>query len=201
MAIGVVSDDEFDLELEKSNQSNWKKATLHYEPVEPSPEVITPEIVETPHRGRQENDVNVPDSLRQIIGETSELEGRAAAVKLAKEFGISSSSVSAYANGATSTKSYDTAKESIRDHINRSKERISKRARRNLNLALSNITPEKLAAAKLRDLSGLAKDMSGIVKDMEPNVNLTEAANKPQFVFYSPQFKKEEHFDVIVVKE
>ena len=143
----------------------------------------------------------MPDSLRQIIGETNEIEGREAAVKLAKEFGISSSSVSAYANGATSTKSYDTAKASIRDHINRSKERISKKARRNLNLALENITPEKLANAKLRDLSGLAKDMSGIVKDMEPNTNSAEAANKPQFIFYSPQFKKEEHFDVIVVNE
>ena len=197
MAIGVVSDDEFDEEMNKSNSSNWSKAIKSV----PPSEIITPEIVEIKHKGRQENDVNVPDSLRQVIGETNELEGRKSAIALAKEFGISSSSVSAYANGATSTKTYDTAKSSIIDHINRSKERISKKARRNLNLALENITPEKIAAAKLRDISGIAKDMAGIVKDMEPNTNQTEAANKPQFVFYSPQFKKEEHFDVIVVKE
>lgn len=189
MAIGVVSDDDFFGEVNKS---------------ESKPKVIIPDIVPSSNpRGRGVGNVEVPEALRKIIGETNELDGRQDAIALAQQFGISSSSVSAYANGATSTATYNETKGSIRNHINAAKERISKKARARLNLALEHITSDKLKEAPLKVISSVAKDMSGIVKDMEPakEDSNKDNNNRPQFVFYSPVFKKEEHFETIILNE
>lgn len=179
MPLGVVNDDEFDLEISKCNLIKNES-----------------EIIDLPNKGRN-GQKEVPDSLRKIIGETSEIEGRPEAVSLARQFNISPSSVSAYSNGATSTKSYNESKSSIRDHINRSKERISKKARSRLISALDQITPEKLAEAKLIDVSSVARQMAAIVKDMEPEIERSSTVNQPQFIFYAPQFKSEQNFEVI----
>lgn len=185
MAIGIVSSDDFDLEVLKDSSV--------------TPEKVTAEIVEIPEKGRG-HQREVPDSLRKIIGEESEINGRNSAVALAKQFGISPSSVSAYANGATSTASYDEPKSSIRDHINRSKERISKKARVKLINALDLITPDSLSRVdKLKDVSSIAKDMSSIIKDMEPATENSQTSNAPQFIFYSPQVKREEHFETLLL--
>src|SRR5215510_5460530 len=109
MPMGIVSDDDFDREINHLNRK----------PVVTPPPVI-PEVVDMPRPGRSNGDVNVPDSLRKIIGETSELEGRDAALELASKFGISPSSVSAYANGSTSTASMD--KQPNLEHINSAKD-------------------------------------------------------------------------------
>lgn len=183
MAIGVVDDKEFETEVSKITP------------------VVKEGVVVDIIKGRGNGNVEVPDSLRKIIGEVNEIDGRKDALALAKQFGISSSSVSAYGNGATSTASYDDSKSSIKDHINRTKERISKKAQNRLVLALNEITPEKLKEAKLKDISSIAKDMSGIVKDMEPEQAREGKDSGPQFIFYSPQFRKEEHFETIIVNE
>jgi hypothetical protein len=188
MAIGVVNDSDFEIELTKVNSVPIEKQIKESEVID---------IV----RGRGKNNLEVPDSLRKIIGETSEIDGRQSAIALARQFGISDSSVSAYSNGATSTSSYNDSKDSIRNHINKSKERISIKAKNKLVAALNGITPDKLANARLRDLSGLAKDMSGIIKDMEPDRQGPSKESGPQFIIYSPQFKKEEHFETIIVNE
>lgn len=197
MPIGLVSDEEFDAEMrgcrKESSRSSEKES--HRE--------ITVEIVEKPSRGRDEGDNNVPDSLRQIIGEENLLNGRKAALGLAKDFGISASSVSAYAKGATSTKSYDTPSKSILSHINKSRERAIKKASRTLNAALGSISQDKLDYADAKDLSAIAKDMSVIIKNLEPDksVETSKDTHAPQFIIYAPQFKKEESFDVIQVSE
>ena len=186
MAIGVVSDDEFFAEFTPSKESHQK----------------TPEIVDIAQRGRKEGDNNVPDSLRQIIGETAVIDGRQEALALASQFGISPSSVSAYANGATSTKSYDTPAKSIISHINKSRKRAIKKASLTLNSALEAITQEKLDYADADKLSGIAKDMSVIIKNLEPKVeSSSEQTNQPQFVIFAPQFRKEETFEIINVQE
>jgi len=190
MAIGIVNDDDFNLEIDKCVQVPTK------------PRVHIPEIIEI-ERGRGKGNVAVPEALQKIIGEESNINGRQEAIALAESFGISASSVSAYANGATSTASYSDTKPSIRQHINAAKERISKKARGKLLAALDEITPQKLKeVTKLRDISGIAKDLSGIVRDMEPaKEESSDSSNKPTFVFYSPQFKKEEHFETIILNE
>lgn len=184
MAMGLVSDEEF----EKAQDN-----------LIPSPNDVTIKELERP--GRQDGDNNVPDSLRKIIGETSETEGRASALELAQQFGISPSSVSAYANGSRSTATYD--KQPLLQHINGAKERVSKRAMSRLFKALNAITPEKLQDANVRDLSGVARDMSAIIKDMEPETPKTPAgdSNQPQYVIYAPQFRDERSYEIVHAKE
>lgn len=193
--IGILTDDEIRRELE--NLSPRRK-------VVPSNEVVQkPEVIDIPSRGRSEGDNNVPDSLRQIIGEEAVINGRQSALGLAKSFGISPSSVSAYAKGATSTTTYDSPSKSIISHINKSRVRAIKKAQVTLNGALSAITQEKLDYADAKDLSGIAKDMAVIIKNLEPQKESTVEAGaaSPQFVIYAPQFKDERSFDTIVVNE
>ena len=185
MPIGIVSDDDFLLELER---------------VKPQSKVtILPKV----ERGRSEGDNNVPDSLRKIIGETAVIDGRQAALGLAGMFGVSASSVSAYTKGATSTTTYDEPKPSILSHINKSRNRAIKRASRTLNSALGSITQDKLDYADAKDLSGIAKDMSVIIKNLEPPPSVTpdDGVKAPQFTIYAPTFRDERSFEVINVNE
>ena len=191
MAMGIVSDTEFDKELTKVNPDKPREVSNSVP--------ITGEVVDMPAKGRGVGNVEVPDSLRKVIGETSVTEGRDQAVELAKQFGISPSSVSAYNVGATSTASYDDQPNG--SNINKAKERIGKRARTKLMAALRHITDEKLGEAKVRDLASIAKDMSVVFKHMEPEGPKTPTNSGPTFVFYSPQFRKEEHYEVVQAKE
>jgi hypothetical protein len=206
MPIGLVSDADFESELSGSKKSSSIRPSS-VQPssspsVEPDIEVIARIINPTP-RGRSDGDVNVPESLRKIIGETSVLEGRQAALGLAKSFGISPSSVSAYANGATSTKSYNEPKSDIIKHINKSRARASKKANHVLNAALNAISQDKLDYADATDLSGIAKDMSVIIKNLEPKDDSANQiqANQPQFTIYAPSFRDERSFEIIQVTE
>ena len=185
MSIGIVEDDDFNKELEKINR----------------PIRAQVEILDKP--GRSEGDVNVPDSLRKIIGETAVIDGRQEALALAEMFDVSASSVSAYAKGATSTASYNSPTKTILSHINKSRVRSVKKASRVLQDALSSITPDKLNSVKARDLAGIAKDMSAVIKNLEPSQDTSGAdeGNKPQFVIFAPQFRDERNFDTIVVNE
>lgn len=193
MAIGVVSDDQFADELVKLKGGKPD--------VVPSTSVLVPQIVDKPSKGRADGDVNVPDSLRQIIGEDAVLNGRQSALGLAGMFGISPSSVSAYANGATSTKSYDTPSSSISSHISKSRERAIRRASKTLNSALGSITQEKLDYTDADKLAGIAKDMSVIIKNLEPEKVIDSPQATQQFVIYAPQFRDERSFDTIQVIE
>ena len=170
MPIGIVSDSDFELELSKLSKTQNKKVPSS-ESV-PSAQVIeTPSrglIQEVPNRGRKEGDNNVPDSLRNLLAEEHFLNGRNEALSLARDFGISDSSVSAYAKGATSTTTYNEPKPSILNHIRKSRDRAIKRASRSLNGALSAITQEKLDNTDAKDLAVIAKNMSGIIKDLLP---------------------------------
>lgn len=191
MAVGLLSDEEYEREMKPSRK------------VVPSPSEVQVEIVDKPSRGRQVGDVNVPDDLRQIIGETAVIDGRQAALRLAKEFNISPSSVSAYANGATSTTTYDTPSKSIFSHITKSRQRALKKASSTLNGALSAITQEKLDYSDAKDLSTIAKDMSVVIKNLEPDKVVASEAQQstPQFVIFAPTFRDERSFETIQVKE
>jgi hypothetical protein len=155
-------------------------------------------------KGRKSGDVNVPASLQKIIGEEAVINGRARAINLAKDFGISPSSVSAYANGATSTTTYNQPKSDIISHINKSRYRAIKRASSTMNAALGSITQDKLDYTDAKDLSAIAKDMSVIIKNLEPppdQSSQSSSSSAPQFVIFAPQFRTEQSFDVIPVVE
>jgi hypothetical protein len=191
MPMGIVSDSEFESELNKPN-------TVQAPSIQEK--VHVPVVIKDMERGRTPGAVGVPDGLRKIIGDESVTNGREAAIALARDFGISESSVSAYAKGATSTASYNDRPNA--GVINSAKERISKKARARLMMSLNLLTEDKFADAKARDIAAVAKDMSTIVRNMEPppSVNPTDST-APRFVVYSPQFKQETHYQTLVVKE
>ena len=193
MAMGIVSDNDFGKEINNTTPRAQKSII----PLNPS---VNAEVIDIPSPGRKEGDVNVPNSLRQVIGESSFTDGRQEAVALASNFGISPSSVSAYARGAKSTASYDeTPNNSI---VASSRNRVQKRAMNRLMDAMKHITPDKLANAKARDLAGIAKDMSAVIKQMEPDSEPASAGqNQPQFLVYAPQFRDERSYEVIYAKE
>jgi transcriptional regulator with XRE-family HTH domain len=186
MPIGIVSDEEFEKEIESHTLTK--------------PKIKVP--IPTPEHGRNKGDVNVPDSLRKIIGEESVINGRESALQLASEFGISPSSVSAYANGATSTTTYNSPKLDTVRFLNKSRLRATKKASKVLSQALSAITQEKLDYSDASDLSGIAKDMSVIIKNLEPQPEPTNPNGGTQpFVIYAPTFHKEDHYETINVTE
>lgn len=183
MAIGICSDEDFEKELNDLTGSDKNQVS----------------VIDLPSRGRGQGNNEVPEGLRKIIGEESIESGRTSALDLARNFGISDSSVSAYSVGATSTNRYN--KPEFKNHINKVKEKIGKKARGKLLAALEEITPEKLASAKLRDVSGVARDMSVIIQNMEPAEEKSSDQAGTQFIIYAPQFRQESSFDVIEVSE
>jgi hypothetical protein len=188
--MGIVSDKDFDKELGNLT------------PCPPMPVGGTNgkgiAIVDIP-RGRGPNP-EVPDSLRQIIGEEAAINGRANGLAIASQFGISPSSVSAYTNGSTSTATMDEQPGLAR--INDAKLRVAKKARNRLVMALNAITDEKIAIAKVKDIAGVAKDMATVIRTMEPDTPKgLGGSNGPTFIFYSPQMRSEKVFEVVHVKE
>lgn len=190
MPIGLLSDDQFEREL-----NSWGQKTV----IEPLGSIEP----RKPEHGRNTGDVNVPDALRMIIGEAGVIDGREDALKLARQFGLSESSACAYAKGATSTASYHQPKASILEHINKSRARATKKASKVLNAALGAISQEKLDYTDAKDLSAIAKDMSVVIKNLEPQAASTNesSSTQPQFVIFAPQFRAERDFEVIDVKE
>ncbi len=190
MPLGIVSTKDF--------ESALKDSTLPDNVVNESK---SGQIIDIPIKGRNTGDVNVPESLRKIIGETSAIDGRAAALTIAKSFGISNSSASAYANGATSTDSYNKPDAKLSEHIFNAKMKVTKRAMSKLLKSMHHITDEKLADASVTELSSVAKNMSSIVKEMNPSDDNESKVNPVQFIVMAPQILNENHFETIYSKE
>jgi hypothetical protein len=181
----IVNNDEFEKEIKDSKVQE---------------QVISGQIENIPVKGRKTGDNNVPESLRKIIGNESEINGRESARRIAQEFGVSDSSISAYANGSRSTTTYD--KRPNLPFLNKQKNHITKRAQRKILNALEHITEDKLEDAKPTELAMIAKALSGVVRDMEPEKESTvNNNNAPQFIVMAPVFKKEEHYDMMFIKE
>lgn len=195
MPLGIVSDDDINSELD--NCSARINRAIDIIP----PPVIRP-IKEYEYPvGRGKGNLEVPNSLREIIGEESIINGRASALSLAKDFGISPSSVSAYKEGATSTATIaDTPNSAI---IKKAKLNISVKARKRLNMALNCITPDKLETAKLSEISSIAKDMSVVMKNMEDknDDDRGKRTDGPSIVLYAPQIRQENHYTTVQTNE
>lgn len=143
----------------------------------------------------------MPEGLRKIIGEESILNGRQSALEMASEYGISPSSVSAYAKAATSTASYNSPNQSLQKYLEGRKHRLNKRALKVLQSSLHLLSPDKLESVKAKDLATIARDMSVISKNMEPEHQPTESSNKPQFIVYAPQVRDERSYETVIVND
>jgi predicted transcriptional regulator len=126
----------------------------------------------------------VPTSLRKVISDTAIKEGNTEAKALAKSFGLSDSSVSAYKHGATSTATYNEPDRELEEHVIATKNKVAKSAYTVLRSALNHITEDKLVDAKPSALSVIAVNMASV-----------------QFVFYAPPQRTESDFEVIDVVE
>jgi predicted transcriptional regulator len=187
MGMGVVDDEDLERELKiNGNVSNQETEIESHEK----------------ERGRGVGTKEVPEGLRRLIAQEYIENGRESGVSLAKSLGISASSASAYAKGATSTASYQKGDSSLRQHTNAVKERIAGKARRRLLQSLHHITPEKLKEAGLKTLSAVSKDMSIIIKNMEPDeIRSEESGTKVNIVIMAPPKMREEDYNVIDVSE
>ena len=188
MPMGVVSNDDFEIEKQRLERGNGDKRA------------VTPEVIDI-KRGRTPDTKEVPEVIREAVA-LAAIKGEGTAKEISEAFGVSSSSVSAYKVGAHSTTSYDSPNESLLDSINGHKEKISKKARARLLSALNHITPDKLASIKARDLAAIAKDMSAIISDMEPAVAVNQnQQNNVQFVFMAPRVQNIDSYPTMNVAE
>lgn len=184
MPLGLVNDDEFLSELNKSSEPESRG-----------------EVINLPSRGRKSGDNNVPDALRNIIGGNAIEEGSKETKELTRAFGISDSSLSAYKNGATSTTTYHTPKPELSKSVNDVRDKITSRAKNRLLKAISHITDEKMRDTKAIDLAGIARNLSAVVKNIEPEAPRVNPGNGPTFVVFAPPKKREESYEVINLKE
>lgn len=216
MGLGIISSDDFEKELadcvSNSNISTPiiprtiiprdfdidSNNVIDSDINEQAPEVIQ---VSAKARGRGESNTQVPSGIRKIIGETSVINGRSDAIELANMFGISKSSVSAYKEGAHSTSTINEPNKDTKAHIDASKLKVSIRARKKLNLALTHITEDKLLEAKVGEIASVAKSMAGIIKDMEPSNEGSNNKSQMPFIVYAPIVLKESNYEVVHAKD
>lgn len=212
--MGVVSDSDFESQLQ--NVTNPKVNAPVILPIIPGGNApitsdnsvkdtaITGELVndEPARRGRKAGDNNVPSGLRALIAGAHATEGRQAALSIAREFGVSPSSASAYANGVTSTTSYNgPKKQDIIDFVKQRKARVTKKALRVMTSAIDNITDDKLESADAKDLAVIAKNMGSIVADMADTNQANINNNGVNFVIFAPPVMKEEQYGAISTTE
>lgn len=186
MPIGIVSDGDFEGELSNLGETSQDRS---------KDEGIVVDL----NKGRGKGDKAVPMPLRKLIGSTAVTDGNKEAKELAKNFDVSDSSISAYKNGATSTASYNEPNQELEKHTNSARTKISEAAQKILLASIDSITPEKLAAAKLREVAGVARDMSAVVKNIEPSSE--GDGTNVQFVLFAPRVKEEKEYEIIDVSE
>jgi uncharacterized protein (DUF4415 family) len=175
MPMLVVDDEDFELELKRLNEK-------------------VAQVVPMPKMGRPDGATETPESLRKLIASDS-ITGNGTAKQIAEAYGVSQSSVNAYAGGATSTDRMVAGK--LDNDLVQANQRIGRRAQRKLNLALKHITEDKLRDAKATDISQVAANMSRIIEKTTPKVPETQVQNN--IIFYSPQQIGEGNYDVIDV--
>lgn len=190
MPIGIVSDDIFDSELGSGVKDETPTHSI------PEAKVKQREY----NGGRPPETLNVPQSIRKIIGDTAVESGRQDALEVAEFFGVKRDSVAAYSVGATSAATYNKPNEELKTHLNHTKQRIVKRAVNRLNKTFDALTEDKFAEASGPELATMAKSFAAIVKDMSPS---EERISGPQvqFVIHTPPIAREEKFATIVVSD
>lgn len=173
MAMGVVSEADLQAELAK--------------------------VIQKERPGRNQGDKNVPEALRKVISETSITEGRQEAVALANMFGVSNSSTSAYARGATTTDAPINSNKALADSNKRVFGKIQKRAQSKLLIALDQIDETSIGNCDAVEASQVAKNLAGIIKDFSPDLKNPESgvSLQQQLVIYAPFIRREDEFPVI----
>lgn len=201
MAMGVVSDDDFEA---AAQQSNKRKS----EPEPSVPEKTVPSaasqpliqsnpdnVIRRPFHGRNPNDNNVPSIVREIIADDTQKTG----AQLAQTFGVSESSVSAYQHGNTSTASYDKPDDKLKQVVTQRRERINRKSNRALIRVLNKLDSDefeaKLDECKPTELSTVAVNISRVVQSSDAASDVS--VKQQNIIFYAPTPVKTDSFEVI----
>lgn len=175
MAIGIISDDDLQKELDRQQA----------------------QIIQRERPGRNPGDNNVPDALRQIISDTAIEEGRGEAKKLADMYGISDSSLSAYQRGSTSTADNKNSNTALRERNQRTRDKIQSKSQSKLLQVLDEIDGEKIKSLTAVEASSVARNLAGIVKDFSPDMKKDEQVHQQQLVIFAPYIRREDEFMTI----
>lgn len=170
MGMLIVNDDEFDSEAAVAKNQK-----------------TIDNVIRRPFHGRKPGDNNVPEVVRKMVIDDNDL---------GKELGISQSSISAYSNGATSTKTYHQPVASLKEHVDERDVRIAKVAKGKLLKALRAITDEKVKDAKLGEIAGAARNLAQVAG---LNTDKGEGVVQNNIVFYAPTPVKSDNMPIIEV--
>lgn len=201
MPLGIITDEQLNKEIGKipskinSNDINRIESELIKDKIKDAIKDSSFKVVDI-KRGRG-NVLEIPNEIRALVAE--EVINGAPAKQIAKSFGISESSISAYKHDATSTTTYDKPNDSLKKSNDSVRDVITDKARGRLMSALDAITDENISSAKVKDIASIAKDMSVIVKNMEPE--RTQNVQNTQVIIYKPRMRDEDEFDVITINE
>lgn len=190
MPLGVISDSEFDADL---NHLKIPSSSLVEQIEQSEPDRLEEKVIDIKRGRGQVNEV--PEALRGLIA-TESLSG-AKAKLLAQTFGVSESSISAYKNGATSTTTYHKPDSKLEKAITDHREAIIGPATAKLMAAINAITEEKLEGAKVRDVAGVASSMSQVIKNMTPDSG--GLVNNQQVIIFKPRMREEDEYETIEV--
>lgn len=195
-SLGIVSDDEFLAELERMEKGSSNTV--------PSDESFptTPIIQDIKSPGRRVGDIETPDVIRKLIGDTQLTNGNKEARALAQGLGLSVQSADAYGNGATSPATFQNKNNPLGEFLKNRRKKIAAKASKLAVSALDTITDDKLAESSATELAAIAKSAAAIVKDMLPEDKSKSDGNSPavQFIIHAPQIAREEKFNVIDVR-
>jgi len=198
MALGIVSDDDFESAL---NESDRKKKIIIIPELEVNQnnkeKVYIPEVINIKH-GRGTGTKETPSFIRKLVA--SEAISGANVNELSELFNVSKSSISAYKNDATSTATYDEQNEELKRANDKVRNNIVGKAQQKLLDAISCITSEKLNDAKVNIASGVARDMSTIMRNVNPSGE-GGSNNNNKVIIYRPRMNEEDDYDIIQVSE
>ena len=187
MPLGVLSEEDFDKELNSSKSSSVSN------PVRDDSNAN----IEQPANSGRGSVSNIPQSIRAFVAGES-LNG-ARAQDISRDFKVSESSISAYKKGATSTATYREPNKDLAPKVDAIRGKIVNTAQKRLRAALRALTPEKLMEADARGLSGIAKDMATIIDKVQPKV--VDDTQRVHLHLIVPPQKHIETYEVIDVKE
>lgn len=159
-------------------------------------DILNYEVKEIKH-GRGVGTENLTDAMRQLIAEDALVSGKTIE-EVAKDYGVSPQSVSAYKHAATSTSTYNQPNEALAPIVGDIKSQIKEEAQNKILSALIALNPDKIAAAKARDIASIAKDMSSVVRNLTDDGPLIQ--NNTVLV-YKPRVKEEDDYQIIEARE
>ena len=218
MPLGILSDEEFEKELESlNNKVAYDKVIDDLVEVKPDKLVIENNklvidndkvsidndkvssvncaVLELPTSGRNLGDDNKPETLRKIIAECK-INGDDDK-SIIDNFKTSSSSISAYSRGMNGTN--DKVNDSLARFVKNARNSITRKASRTLIKTLDFISDDKINELKANEMSILAKNMSSIIADMEDKTRAVNNGIRAQFVIFAPPQKQLETYEVIEV--